>query len=51
VTLSDNHSFSIQKENKGKKITGIFYGGKSLDGWFIPHSELIKGETLVVTTE
>lgn len=51
VTLSDNHSFSIQKENKGKKITGIFYGGKSLDGWFVSHSELIKGETLVVTTE
>jgi predicted alpha-1,2-mannosidase len=51
VTLSGNLSFSIQKENKGKKITRILYGGKPLDGWFIPHSELIKGETLVVTTQ
>jgi putative alpha-1,2-mannosidase len=51
VTLDNNIRFSIRKENKGKKITRILYGEKPLNGWFIPHSELIKGQTLVVTTQ
>jgi predicted alpha-1,2-mannosidase len=51
VTLSDNLSFSIQKENKGKKITRILYGEKPLDGWFISHNELITGKNLVVATQ
>ncbi|MDR2086114.1 MAG: GH92 family glycosyl hydrolase [Dysgonamonadaceae bacterium] len=51
VTLAGNERFSIQKENRGKQITRILYGGKPIDGWFIPHSELKKGKTLRISTQ
>lgn len=49
-TLGDK-SFSIEKKNSGKKIESITYGGRKLDGYFIPHSELAKGKKLVITTK
>jgi predicted alpha-1,2-mannosidase len=47
----DAADFTIVKKNKGKKITGISYGGQKQTGYFIAHSELKKGKELVITTE
>lgn len=49
-TFGDGTQFSISKKNSGKKITYITYGGKKVDGYFIPHSDLKKGKELVITT-
>lgn len=49
-TFGDGTQFSISKKNSGKKITDITYGGKKVDGYFIPHSDLKKGKELVITT-
>ncbi|MCL4482207.1 MAG: GH92 family glycosyl hydrolase [Bacteroidetes bacterium] len=42
--------FTIIKKNSGKKIESITYDNKKIDGYFIPHSELLKGKKLVITT-
>jgi predicted alpha-1,2-mannosidase len=44
-------TFTIVKKNSGKKIESITYDGKKIDGYFIPHSELVKGKKLVITTQ
>lgn len=43
-------AFEIIKRNSGLKISAITYGGKKLDGYFIPHHELVRGKKLVITT-
>lgn len=43
--------FTIIKKNSGKKITGITYGDKKIDGYFISYKELKKGKKLVITTK
>ena len=43
--------FTIIKKNSGKKINKITYDNKKIDGYFIPHSELVKGKKLVITTK
>jgi len=42
--------FTIIKKNSGKKIDNITYDNKKIDGYFITHSELLKGKKLVITT-
>lgn len=49
-TFGDGTQFSVSKKNSGRKITNITYGGKKVDGYFIPHSDLRKGKELVITT-
>ena len=51
VKLDKNVVFTILKKNSGKKITGITYGGKKIDGYFISYNELKKGSKLVITTQ
>jgi predicted alpha-1,2-mannosidase len=46
-----NKTFTILKKNKGQKITGITYDNKKVNGYFIPHAELLKGKQLVITTK
>jgi len=43
--------FTIIKNGSGKKISNITYDNKKVDGYFISHSELEKGKTLIITTE
>jgi predicted alpha-1,2-mannosidase len=43
--------FTIIKKNSGRKITDILYGGKKLDGYFIGHRDLKRGEKLVIKTK
>jgi predicted alpha-1,2-mannosidase len=50
-TLDDHTRFTIHKKNKGKKITSISYGGKAMDGYFISHEDLKKGQTLVIAVQ
>ncbi|MCX6334132.1 MAG: GH92 family glycosyl hydrolase [Bacteroidia bacterium] len=47
--LGEN-TFKIIKKNSGKKISKITYGNRKIDGYFISHNELKKGEKLVITT-
>ncbi len=42
--------FTIIKKNSGKKISSITYDGRKIEGYFIPHTELLKGNKLVITT-
>jgi predicted alpha-1,2-mannosidase len=44
-------TFTIVKQNSGLKITGIRYGSRKIDGYFITHHELMKGKKLVITTQ
>jgi predicted alpha-1,2-mannosidase len=44
-------TLTIAKQNSGTKLTEITYGNRKLDGFFIPHHELVKGRKLVVRTE
>lgn len=48
--LGEN-KFTIIKKNSGKKIESITYDGKKIDGYFMRHSELLKGKKLVITTK
>ena len=50
VKLNDK-TFTILKRNSGRKITGITYDNQKIDGYFVPHHELIKGKKLVITTQ
>ena len=47
----DGKTFTITKKNWGKKITGITYGGKKMDGYFITDAEMKQGKNLMITTE
>ncbi len=42
--------FSIVKKNAGRKITDITYDEHKIEGYFLPHHELVKGKTLMITT-
>jgi predicted alpha-1,2-mannosidase len=44
-------TFTILKENAGKKITGITLGNQIVHGYFVPYHQMIKGTKLVITTE
>lgn len=46
-----NTTFTIRKENTGKKIHQIMYGDQKIDGWFISHDQLKEGKELVIITE
>jgi predicted alpha-1,2-mannosidase len=50
LKLSNNKTVTILKKNSGSKITGLTYGKRKIDGYFIPFHELVKGEPLVIET-
>lgn len=50
-TLDDHTAFTVTRQGRGKKITGITYGGEALDGWFISHKKLKEGKELVISLE
>jgi predicted alpha-1,2-mannosidase len=41
---------TILKKGNGEKITGITYDNRTIDGYFVSHHKLIKGQKLVVNT-
>jgi len=44
-------SFTIIKKGSGRKIINITYGDNKIDGYFISHDELKKGNKLVIITK
>jgi predicted alpha-1,2-mannosidase len=51
VRLGANTVFTLQKAGSGRMITNLSYDGRKLDGYFVQHSDLARGKTLVITTE
>ena len=51
VTMQLNDKmFTIAKKNSGRKIAEVTYDNRKIDGYFIPHHELVKGRKLIVIT-
>lgn len=48
MKLSGKKPLTILKAGSGPKITGIAYDNRKVDGYFIPHRELVKGKKLVI---
>ena len=42
---------TIRHDGQGRKITGITCGGKPVDGWFVSHDALNKGELVISTSK
>lgn len=51
IRLNDEKTLTVVRKNSGTRITNITYGGKKIDGYFFPHSELLKGEELTISTK
>lgn len=51
LKLSNDKTFTILRRNSGRKISDITYDTRKMDGYFIPHHELVEGKKLVITTE
>ncbi len=49
--LGADKTLTITRKNSGNRITGIAYGGRKIDGYFVEHSDLKAGKELVITTE
>lgn len=41
---------TIRREGSGPKLSELTYDGRKLDGYFIPHQELVRGKTLTIKT-
>ena len=51
LRLGDKASCTIVKKHSGDQITEISYDKQKLNGYFIPHHELVKGKKLVINTK
>ena len=49
--LNEGKTLTILKMNSGERITGITYGGRKIDGYFVDHSDLEAGRELVIATK
>ncbi len=49
-TMGDT-TFTISRQGDGRKIAGISYDGKPVDGYSISHEDLKKGRELVIITK
>jgi len=50
IQLDNGKVYTISKKNSGKKITGLTYDGKKINGYFITDEEMKKGKQLEITT-
>jgi len=50
LTLDENITCTILKNDSGKKISSITSGDKKIEGYFISYNELKKGKKLVITS-
>ena len=51
LKLNKGKTLTILKKNSGERITNITYGGRTIGGYTVDHSELEAGKELVVTTK
>ena len=50
LRMSPNRVVTIRRRGSGRKITDISYGGKKVEGYFVPHHDLMRGADLVIQT-
>src|SRR5450759_10002 len=50
LTLDENITCTILKNDSGKKISSITSGDKKIEGYYISYNELKKGKKLVITS-
>ncbi|HTJ00447.1 MAG TPA: GH92 family glycosyl hydrolase [Dongiaceae bacterium] len=50
IVLNTGKTLVVRRVNSGRKITGITFNGKPVDGWFVAHHDLAQGGELVITT-
>ncbi|WP_446743233.1 GH92 family glycosyl hydrolase [Silvibacterium acidisoli] len=50
-TMSNGKVVTIVRKHDGEKITGIRYGGKKIDGYFVSHDDLLQGGKLEISTK
>jgi predicted alpha-1,2-mannosidase len=50
LKLNNNNAMTIVRKNSGNKITDMTYDNHQITNYFLPHSELLKGKELVITT-
>jgi putative alpha-1,2-mannosidase len=50
MKLSNGRDFTVVKRNSGTEITEITYDNRKLNGYFLPHRELMEGKKLVIRT-
>lgn len=51
IEMGDKVNWTIVRDKPGSRITKITYDGKTIDGYFITHQDLMKGKTLVISTQ
>jgi predicted alpha-1,2-mannosidase len=51
LKLGDRITCSIVRTTPGTKISDITYDNRKIDGYFISYHELLRGKTLVITTQ
>lgn len=51
IEMGDKVNWTIVRDKPGSRIAKITYNGKTLDGYFISHQDLMKGKTLVISTK
>ncbi len=49
--MNKGKTLTVLRKNSGERITGITYGGRKIDGYFVAHSDLEAGRKLVITTK
>jgi predicted alpha-1,2-mannosidase len=51
VDSNGKKPLTIIRKNAGAQITSITYAGRKLNGYFLSHADLLKGQQLVITTK
>jgi len=51
LALDHHKTFTILKKNSGVKISDITIANHKLDGYFLPHQDMIKGGRMIITTQ
>ena len=51
VSLGDGAQWTIRRAGDGPRIAGITCGGQPVEGWFVRHDALGKGELVVAAAE
>lgn len=51
VQLGDGTKWAIRHQGEGRKIESITCGGQPVEGWFVTHDALGKGDLVVTTVE
>ncbi len=51
LRVSPNETVTIRRRGSGRRIVDISYDGRKVQGYFVPHHELMRGKDLTVTVQ